>query len=315
QSVFETQRGELIVVPDIMSCLPPLCNIIFPDQYLHYGRSVKLRNIPTRYISQGFVTQPGLTSSDGLDSQIALSSEAFVAPTSDIVPEITDTIKGECTGRKVDDEFSVFSQIPLDEEFHYGSTTMTDSGEYLFKAGESAVRSGSNNATPNDGESSLNLAEEYNNYHKLNVLYRYFLSRLQSQKTENIEMIFNPNIIPGFPILLLSRSGRHIFGLLSAMEHSISAEGFAKTYITVEYQYLYDDVSKRPLYLYRDRNKEQNLFKNDDSEDQYVWKNYFMLSDYFRDKFIGSKMYKTILTDGINKEDYSYDAIRFSQLN
>lgn len=334
-SFFETTRSELIVVPDMMSCLPPLCNVVFPDEYVHYGRNIDLRGITTRFFDQGYMTLSGndaVIGSDinNLDKQ-ETAQQAFVAPTSDVEPWIYEVIAGECTPKEVPssvegDNFEVYSQIPLPEEFHYGANYKTGSGEYLSRMAEDWTRTKLGNNTDDSGvstkgtdtnqdaesEESINLIKEYDDYHKLNVLYKYFLSRLYSQKTENIRLTFTPRLVAGLPILLLSRTGRHLLGLLTNLSHHISAEGISETIITVEYQYNYDDITKRPVYFYRQGDREKLIQQNEDSSDEstYVWKNYYMLSAYFRDQHIGGKMYKSILCDDINQNDYSPYALK-----
>ena len=335
-SFFETTRGELIVVPDMMSCLPPLCNVVFPDEYVHYGRNIDLRGITTRFFEQGFLTLTGNDSYyvdiDEMDKQVT-AQQAFVAPTSDVEPLIFKVIAGECTPKEIPTSeegvnFEAYTQIPLPEEFHYGATYKTGSGEYLSKMAEDYVRTkylgtgddsgtktsdiGSDPNQDKDTEDHINLVEEYNDYHKLNVLYKYFLSRLYSQKTENIRLTFTPRLVVGLPILLLSRSGKHLLGLLTNLSHNISADGIAETIITVEYQYNYDDITKRPVYFYRQGGRELLKQKSKDSEDEstYVWKNYYMLSAYFRDKYIGEKMYNNILCDGIDEHDFNAYAMK-----
>lgn len=312
-SFFETIRGELIVVPDMMSCLPPMNNIILPDEYVHYGRRVKLRGIVTRYYDMGFDTVGG-TSGGEVMGTIVAGTQAFVAPTTDIQPMMGDIIKAECTGEEIksseeDDGFIAFRQVPLPEEFHYGATYYTGDGEALLRAGESLAVQNSGSSISGDGlESSetFDLREEYDNFHKLNVLYKYFLTRLQSQKTENIRLTFTPRLVAGLPCLLLSRTGKHIFGLITSLSHTVDASGLAETLINVEYQTLYDDASKRPLYLYRDRNAELDELKEAGAEQEgYMWKNYFILSNDFRDKYVGEKMYKNILCDDIPETDYN----------
>lgn len=310
-SFFETIRGELIVVPDMMSCLPPLCNVIFPDEYVHYGRRIQLRGIVTRFFEQGFQTvTPNLNPDTSMGEAGVAANEAFVAPTSDIQPLMGDIIKAECTGVEVEagqdgeDPFIAFRQVPLPEELHYGAQYYTGEGEYLLRAGENSVRQKTGSALNQDSTQpeEFDLVEEYNNFHKLNVLYKYFLTRLQSQKTEQVRLTFTPRLIPGLPVLLLSRTGRHIFGLLTAMSHIIDANGVAETHLTIEYQYLFDDSSKRPLYIYKDHDEEP---KEKTDQDGYMWKNYFMLSHDFRDKEIGEKMYHDILCDEISETDYN----------
>lgn len=324
-SFFESIRGELLVLPDVMSCLPPLCNVVFPTEYVHFGRKIQLRNVVTRFFDQGFqTTAPALGNPADIES-ISAANEAFVAPTSDIQPMMGDIIKAECTGVVVepidkstdtagklsdnpednlDEGFIAFRQIPLPEEFHYGATYVTGDGEYLLRAGEQIARQNSgaslNQGSGLESEETFDLAEEYNNFHKLNVLYKYFLSRLQSQKTEQVKLTFTPRLIAGMSCLLLSKTGRHVFGLITSMSHSIDAEAGAETMLTIEYQYLYDDSSKRPLYIYRDRNAESKELDNSDGQ---VWKNYFLLSNDFRDRYIGEKMYKDILCDGIESSE------------
>lgn len=315
-SYYETIRGELIVVPDMMSCLPPLCNVIFPDEYVHYGRKITLKGIVTRYFEQGFNTT--LTGGNGnpgdIDSASVVAQEAFVAPTSDIQPMMSDIIKAECTGIEVapaegdENGFIAFRQVPLPEEFHYGANYYTGTGEQLLRAGENSVRqnSGSTN-TEGSGlgsEETFDLVEEYNNFHKLNILYKYFLTRLQSQKTEQVKLTFTPRLIAGLPVLLLSRTGKHLFGLISNMSHVIDANGAAETMLTVDYQYLTEDSTKRPLYLYRDRDAEVKDLPDPDGEG-YLWKNYFILSNNFRDKYIGKNIYNDILLDEISESDYN----------
>lgn len=319
-SFFETIRGELIVVPDMMSCLPPLCNVIFPDEYTHYGRKISLKGIVTRYFEQGFNTTLGANQNPtDIDSASVVAQEAFVAPTSDIQPMMSDIIKAECTGIEVakngddaESPFIAFRQVPLPEEFHYGANYYTGEGEQLLRAGENAVRQ--NHGTTNaegDGIGSsetFDLVEEYNNFHKLNILYKYFLTRLQSQKTEQVRLTFTPRLIAGLPVLLLSRTGKHLFGLISSMSHIIDASGTAETMLTVDYQYLVEDSTKRPLYIYRDRNAEtKDLIETDG----YLWKNYFILSNNFRDKYIGKNMYNDILLDEISDNDYNELAREF----
>lgn len=334
-SFFETTRGELIVVPDMMSCLPPLCNVVFPDEYVHYGRNIDLRGVTTRFFEQGYMTLTGNDSyqfdNDNMDKQVA-AQQAFVGPTSDVEPWMYKVIAGECTPREIPsstegDNFEAYTQIPLPEEFHYGANYKTGSGEYLSRMSEEYVRTklGSNDdsgvkvdekgSDPNQDKESMeaiNLVEEYNNYHKYNVLYKYFLSRLYSQKTENIRITFTPRLVVGLPILLFSRTGKHLLGLLTNLSHHLNAEGIAETIVTVEYQYNYDDITKRPVYFYRQGEREKLIQEGEDSEDEstYVWKNYFMLSAYFRDKYIGEKMYKNILSDGIEKYDYNLYALK-----
>lgn len=316
-SIYETPRSELIVTPDTMSCVPPMPNIIFPDEYVHYGREMQLRGLVTRYFEQGFYQLPNLGNEPGLNVQADAAQEAFVAPTSDIAPEIEDVIKGEVTpfdlsksGEEQDQKFITYRQIPLEEEFHYGANYFTGDGEFLLKMGENIARTNqgsivSGEASGEDGEASITLSDEYNKFHKVNVLYKYFLSRLQSQKTQQVRITFTPRLIPGMPVLLLSRTGRHIFGLITSMNHIIDAGGVAETHLVIEYQYLYDDATKRPLYFFRDRAKEEQMTKSEDDPDTYVWKNYFMLSNNFRDKNIGKTIYNKILFDGISKTDYN----------
>lgn len=311
QSVYETIRGELIVIPPMQACLPPLCNVIFPNEYIHFGSQIKAAGVITRYFEQGFFTTPGIDSSDNLDERVQVAQEAYIGPTSDIEPNIKKVIAGECTPKKLDkdtagDEFYSFTQLPLPEEFHLGANYMTGQGEYLLKMGETIARK--NNATLGEGESATTLNQEYIDFHKLNVLYKYFLTRLQSQKTEQVKVTFTPRLVPGLPILLLSRTGRHLIGQLTSVNHSISAEGQAVSMLRVEFQFLYDDATKRPLYFYRDRQKEQKLLegKSDINDDMYIWKNHMMLSDNFRDKYIGKELYSTILCDGISDTDYNF---------
>lgn len=322
-SFFETIRGELIVVPEMMSCLPPLCNVVFPDEYLHYGRKIDLRNVTTRYYEQGFMTLAG---NDGQDVDFGnyrqderqLSQEAFFAPTTDIEPLVHKILASECSPKKVpsanseDGDFEVYSQIPLPEEFHYGANYRTGAGEYLTRISEDYVRRKQDGSADTQGEDSPSLIQEYNDYHRLNVLYKYFLTRMQSQKTEQIKLTFTPRLIAGLPILLFSRRGTHLMGLLSTVTHQISADGVAETYITVEFQYMYDDVTKRPIYTYRQETREKDIQQGTDSseEDTYLWKNYQMLSSYFRDKYIGEKMYSPILCDGIDDLDYNRSALK-----
>lgn len=336
-SFWETIRGELIVVPDMMSCLPPVCNIIFPDEYVHYGRHIKLRGIVTRYFEQGFDSTTELASTE-MGSQLA-GYQAFVAPTTDIQPLMGDIIKAECFGEEIaaskskpkekdattpppsdedneDPKFIAFRQIPLPEEFHYGANYYTGEGEALLRAGESMVEgnagSSLNEESGYDSTENFNLREEYNNFHKLNVLYKYFLTRMQSQKTENIRLAFTPRLVPGLPCLLLSRTGRHILGLLTAMTHNIGADGNSETVVTVEYQYLYDDSTKRPIYLYRSRDAEvSKIAEKNKDVDGYMWKNYFILSNDFRDKYIGKSMYHDILCDDIPRSEYNVFANEF----
>lgn len=322
-SFFESTRGELLVVPDMMCCLPPLCNVVFPDEYVHYGRNINLRDVTTRFTDQGYMT---LTGNDRINADIKKNidkkeeaQQAFFAPTSDIEPLIHKIIAGECTPKKIPsnvdgDEFEVYSQIPLPEEFHFGANYKTGDGEYLSRMSEDFVRrkmgKDPQDDPDDDGNESFNLVDEYNNYHKLNVLYKYFLSRLRSQKTENVRLTFTPRLVNGLPILLLSREGRHLFGLLTNLSHNIQADGVAETIVTIEYQFNYDDITSRPIYFYRQQDREELIQESENSDDEstYVWKNYMMLSGYFRDKFIGSKMYKSILCDDINSADYNSSA-------
>jgi len=204
--------------------------------------------------------------------------------------------------------FIAFRQVPLPEEFHYGANYFTGTGEQLLRAGENSVRQNSG-ATNTEGsglgsDETFDLVEEYNNFHKLNILYKYFLTRLQSQKTEQVKLTFTPRLIAGLPVLLLSRTGKHLFGLISNMSHVIDANGAAETMLTVDYQYLTEDSTKRPLYLYRDRDAEVKNLKDSDSEG-YLWKNYFILSNNFRDKYIGKNIYNDILLDEISPTDYN----------
>ena len=309
-SFFETPRSELLVVPDMMSCIPPLCNVVFPDEYVHYGREVKLRGLVTRYFEQGFFTTPSLDAPEGLNTTADFAQEAYVAPATDVQPTIIDVIKGECTPWEQtlpgsDQKYIKFTQIPLPEELHYGATYMTGQGEYLSRMGEEVAKTNAG-ATDRSGATEVELEEEYRSFHKLNVMYKYFLTRLQSQKTTQVRLTFTPRLIPGLPVLLLSRTGRHILGLITSMSHTIDANGAAETMLSVEYQYLYDDVTKRPLYLLRSRT-------NDDAQsdgDPYVWKNHFMLSDDFRDYKIGKELYTTILCDSIDQKDYNEFALK-----
>jgi hypothetical protein len=250
-----------------------------------------------------------------------------------------DIIKAECFGEEIaaskskpkekdattpppsdedneDPKFIAFRQIPLPEEFHYGANYYTGEGEALLRAGESMVEgnagSSLNEESGYDSTENFNLREEYNNFHKLNVLYKYFLTRMQSQKTENIRLAFTPRLVPGLPCLLLSRTGRHILGLLTAMTHNIGADGNSETVVTVEYQYLYDDSTKRPIYLYRSRDAEvSKIAEKNKDVDGYMWKNYFILSNDFRDKYIGKSMYHDILCDDIPRSEYNVFANEF----
>lgn len=317
-SFWETNRSELLVVPDMMSCLPPICNIVFPDEYVHYGRSIKLRGQVTRYFEQGFSSTVTINGNDELlNTTYVPEQEVFIGPDSDIQPLMGDIIKSECTPvvveKNEDTDFVAFRQVPLPEEFHYGAGYFTGEGEYLLKVGENKVRmeQGTGSTQNSDalaGEDSMTLVEEYNNYHKLNVLYKYFLTRLQSQKTEQVRLTYTPRLVPGLPVVLMSKTEKHIIGLITNLRHIVSAEGQAETHLNVEYQYLYDDSTKRPLYLYKERNSEK---LNIDDKQGYIWKNYFLLSDDFRDNYIGKELYDKILCDGVEDKDYNLFARDF----
>jgi hypothetical protein len=170
-----------LFLPEVFFVSPPRCNVIFPDQYndLNFSRNY-MREV-TRLASQG-----GL----GMLGGGAQGSQLFTR--SYLAPNIKDT-----RGRLLSATFSQGARILLPHEVHSG---IIPKFEWVTDGHRWGIKAACNVGT----------LKEVTQLQKINYLQRlanfqFFLHRWSARQLA-ISGVFNPNIVAGFPAVIIDRS-------------------------------------------------------------------------------------------------------------
>ncbi len=186
------------IIPDLFYAPPPMCNVIFPTQ-------IKSYNWTRAYLSQ--ITRSKIRDSR-LEAQIfpGVSSLFLQAKDQDIVIKPDDLdIKDPSTGK-----------INTKRDF----VDITD--EELEKG-------------PVPSEENLvpvpNIAD--NAYRKDLAEYTFRKIKIQNASMD-IDILFNPYVVPGFPLIIVDNKGFAFHGILESAVHNIR-KGLASTKLIVSH--------------------------------------------------------------------------------
>jgi hypothetical protein len=240
----------VVIKPDTWFLAPPVCNIVFPHQYSTMAYQRNYLAEPTRLMLR---TSLFFT---GRDKWL---TERFYAPD---FSEVAEMMYRE--GSHLDR----MAEVLMPHEQFVGLNPIflwdTDLGAYVQKGGR----------------------REY-----LSKLcdYMYWKYRFGTRST-NVSGPFNPNLVPGYPGLVMDRAGipgsisRHVMGNVQSVVHSIDQQG-GQTHFTMTGCYLHDETSDfdnegRSVYEVTRRGTDGFL------DDRYDWER------------IGEEVYQTVFGCG-----------------
>lgn len=206
-----TAPANFEIVPANFLTAPPRCNVIFPDLHEGFNYSRNFMAEPTRF------DLVAASSDDGLVKQYYLAPAEFRALVKDIKKSQQENID------KRTQNLIIHSDNPELDEASKGPVPAT---EMLSLDTFSQIRNAAFKASKDPHKAIETVLQ--------NVADFEYLLRKFSSRGFPVEMPFNANIHPAFPVLLLDSEGR-LFGSPMVLTHLISGDGQAKTILQCRY--------------------------------------------------------------------------------
>ena len=190
--------NHVVVKPDTWFLAPPACNVIFPNQYTTLSYQRNYLQEPTRLFLRTSLIFTG---------QDKWLTERFYSPD--------------------------FSSVATPQQFAHGG--------YLKRLASTVLSHeelvGLNPVETWQEDLSAFVAKGARRTYLAAMADYLFWKYRFSMRTANVAMSFNPNLIPGYPALVMDRAksgelGRHIVGNVQAIVHSIDQRG-GVTHVTL----------------------------------------------------------------------------------
>jgi len=202
-----------LLLPATFLTAPPRCNVIFPDLHEGFNYSRRMLDEPTR-----FEVYSG-TSNEGMTKQFAYAPAAFRKK----LVEIREAQRQNKDLRS--QNLLIESDNP---EFDEMSRGVVPGRQALMRDGFMAVRAAI--VKVHGADKAREKLESF----KQQIADFEFLLRKYGMRELPIDISFNPNIHPAFPVLLVDKEAR-LFGSPVQLVHVIDAAGAARTALQCMY--------------------------------------------------------------------------------
>lgn len=226
--------GSFLTHPDMMFCVPPMCNAIFPSMRTSFSLNNNYKGKPTRLYYDKKSPYGRL--------DFSTNSAGYSAESSRVTfPSFLGGAAQKEAGRKSGIDMLVFP-----EEYYRGPNPVAGQVHPTYmdiKKYASASRFGSldrgdsvasipsiEGMTPEEAISALESVEKahrdkISSYGLYYLLARKdFLTRRYASVSGSLNMVFNPYLICGFPCAVLGGedSGLHFYGEIQSIQHSLT---------------------------------------------------------------------------------------------
>lgn len=208
-----------LVTPSTFLTAPPRCNVIFPDLHEGFQYSRNFMAEPTR-----FVLFSG-SSNDELSKQFHWAP----APFRDLLETIR---KAQRSGQDLKSLNLVIENASV--EFDETIRGILPQMEGLMQDGFMRVRGSLLSSAGGGQKAKEQASEKIQTFFAEIAEFEFLRRKFESRNFGPIQMPFNPNLHPAFPILLLDKEAR-IFASPTSLTHVISADGAAATSVSCAY--------------------------------------------------------------------------------
>ena len=199
---------EMLLLPELDFAPPPWCNVIYPDQYIHFSFDEDFMAAPTRsFFFEGAIVGKDTTYTTYSAPYKNIDGETIFGGKTVIQYDSKETGKPKITNSQT-------SQVLFREEMLKGAVF---SQQYI--QGRDTIFG--------PGTEETVVAEFRQDLAKI-TNYRHFKNRAASRSIPNVSMRFNPYLVAGLPALLLYRYGPFL-GTVGTYTHTISGKGHART--------------------------------------------------------------------------------------
>jgi hypothetical protein len=202
-----------LITPATFLTAPPRCNVIFPDLHEGFSYSRNFLDEPTRF-------ELYTSSSQGAAySQFNLAP----APFRDLLKEIR---KAQSEGK----DLKTMNLIVKNDDIEFDESIrgIIPQREALMQDGFMKVRASTLQGAGDKEKAKEDAKVKMQKFVGEVTEFEFLLRKFASRNFGPVQMPFNPNIHPAFPILLLDKEAR-IFASPTSLVHMISADGAAAT--------------------------------------------------------------------------------------
>jgi hypothetical protein len=202
-----------LALPTTFLTAPPRCNVIFPDLHEGFQYTRNFLDEPTRM--QVF----GQSSHEGGTPQFHLAPAPF--------RDLLDTIrKAQREGRDLRSMNLVVSSDNVEYDETIRGIIPAQSG--LLQDGFVRVRASVLASVKDPEKAKVQASERIQKFFSEIAEYEFLIRKFLSRNLGPVQMPFNPNINPAFPILILDKEA-NLFASPTSLVHMISADGAAAT--------------------------------------------------------------------------------------